>query len=113
MTYRAPVADYQFILDQILGFDAVLETDAFAEVDGDTVSAILEEAAKLASDVVAPLDRGGDLTPAKLVDGVVKTSPGFGDALTQVAEGGWIGMLASPENGGGAPAGDTATTWAD
>nr|WP_319248381.1 acyl-CoA dehydrogenase [uncultured Celeribacter sp.] len=100
MTYRAPVADYQFILDQILGFDAVLETDAFAEVDGDTVSAILEEAAKLASDVVAPLDRGGDLTPAKLVDGVVKTSPGFGDALTQVAEGGWIGMLASPENGG-------------
>ncbi|SFJ83194.1 acyl-CoA dehydrogenase [Celeribacter neptunius] len=100
MTYRAPVSDYQFILDHIVNFAAVLESDSFAEVDADTVSAILEEAGKLSSDVIAPLDRGGDLSPAKLVDGVVNTSPGFADALGQVAEGGWVGMLADPENGG-------------
>ncbi|KAB6715934.1 MULTISPECIES: acyl-CoA dehydrogenase [Roseobacteraceae] len=100
MTYRAPVSEYQFIFDHIVDFATVLETDTFAEIDADTVQAILNEAANLTSDVIAPLDRGGDVTPATLVDGVVKTSPGFGDALTQVAEGGWIGMLADPENGG-------------
>ncbi|MDO6458330.1 acyl-CoA dehydrogenase family protein [Celeribacter halophilus] len=100
MTYRAPVSDYQFIFDHIVDFSAVLNSESFSDVDQDTVLAILEEAGKLASDVIAPLDRGGDLTPAQLVDGVVKTSPGFADALGQVAEGGWIGMLASPDNGG-------------
>ncbi|ATG48059.1 acyl-CoA dehydrogenase [Celeribacter ethanolicus] len=100
MTYRAPVSDYQFIFDQIVDFTAVLDSSPFEEVDADTVSAILEEAGKLASDVIAPLDRGGDLTPAALVDGVVRTSPGFAAAHGQIAEGGWIGMLAQPENGG-------------
>jgi alkylation response protein AidB-like acyl-CoA dehydrogenase len=100
MTYRAPVSDYQFILDQIVDFSAVLESAAFEDIDAETVAAILEEAGKLASDVVAPLNRGSDLTPGKLVDGVVKTSPGFASAHGQIAEGGWIGMLAQPENGG-------------
>ncbi|WP_460275069.1 acyl-CoA dehydrogenase [Celeribacter sp. ULVN23_4] len=100
MTYRAPVSDYQFILDKIVDFASVLESTAFEDVDAETVAAILEEAGKLSSDVIAPLDRGGDLTPAALVDGVVKTSPGFADALGQVAEGGWVGMLADPDNGG-------------
>ncbi|NVK46977.1 MAG: acyl-CoA dehydrogenase [Rhodobacteraceae bacterium] len=100
MTYRAPVSDYQFILDHIVDFASVLGSDSFEDVDAETIAAILSEAGKLASDVVAPLDRGGDLTPAALSEGVVKTSPGFAEAHGQIAEGGWIGMLADPENGG-------------
>ncbi len=100
MTYRAPVSDFQFILEKIVDFDAVLSAGQFPDLDMETAIAILQEAGKLTTDVIAPLDRAGDLTPAKLVDGVVKTSPGFADGLQQVAEGGWIGMLAAEENGG-------------
>lgn len=100
MTYRAPADDFQFILEKIVDFSRVSQMDQFADVDADVVVAILEEAAKLASDVIAPLDRGGDQQGATLVDGVVKTSPGFAEGFAKIAEGGWIGMLASSENGG-------------
>ena len=100
MTYRAPVSEYQFIFDHVLDFNAILSEPRFEEVDADVVSAILEEAGKLTSDVLAPINRAGDERPAQLVDNVVKTSPGFKEAISQVAEGGWIGMLADMENGG-------------
>ncbi|MCA0044312.1 acyl-CoA dehydrogenase [Celeribacter litoreus] len=100
MTYRAPVSDFQFIFQHVVGFDAVLESGTFPDLDAETAYAILEEAGKLTTDAIAPLDRGGDLNPAVLKDGVVVTSPGFAQAMEQVAEGGWIGMLASEENGG-------------
>ncbi len=100
MTYRAPVADYAFILDHIVEYARVAQTARFAEADRDVVAAIIEEAAKLSNDVIAPLDRGGDLSPARLENGGVVSSPGFADAFGQIAEGGWIGMLAEPDNGG-------------
>lgn len=100
MTYRAPTEDYLFILDKVVGFDRVCDQERFAEVDHDVASAIINEAAKLAGEVIAPLDRGSDVTPAKLEGGVVHTSPGFQDAWQQIVEGGWIGMLAEPENEG-------------
>ncbi|AJE48988.1 acyl-CoA dehydrogenase [Celeribacter indicus] len=100
MTYRAPVSEYQFIFDHVVDFSKLLKSPAFAELDAETVAAILEEAGKLASDVIAPLDRGGDLHPAVLEDGVVHTSPGFAEGIARIAEGGWIGMLAQEANGG-------------
>ncbi|WP_417259749.1 acyl-CoA dehydrogenase [Celeribacter sp.] len=100
MTYRAPVADYAFILDHVVDYARVASTERFAEADRDVVAAIIEEAAKLSNDVIAPLDRGGDLNPARLENGGVISSPGFAEAFGQIAEGGWIGMLADPEFGG-------------
>ncbi len=100
MTYRAPVDEMRFLLDQVLGAGRLAGTERFAEATPETVEAILGEAAKLAEEVLAPLRRAGDLTPARLENGVVRTSPGFGDAYRAIAEGGWVGIAADPEYGG-------------
>jgi len=100
MPYRSPVADFRFILDHVVGYDAVPATELFSEATPDLTTAILEEAGKLCDDVLAPIQRNGDLHPAVLENGVVRTSPGFGAAYHQIAEGGWVGMAADPENGG-------------
>ncbi len=100
MPYRAPVSDIRFILDNVVGYDRVSGTEKFAEAGSDMVDAILTEAGRMCDDILAPLQRPGDLHPATLENGVVRTSPGFADGYRAIAEGGWIGMSASPENGG-------------
>ena len=100
MTYRAPVADYEFLLKHIVGYDQVAGTDRFAEASDDLVSAILTEAGKMSEEVMAPLQRPGDLQPAVLENGVVRTSPGYDGGWKAIAEGGWIGMSAPVEHGG-------------
>jgi alkylation response protein AidB-like acyl-CoA dehydrogenase len=98
MTFRAPVRDIAFSLRHVAGFDRL--ADAFPDADADTVSAVLEAAGVFAADVLAPLNRQGDLVGAKLENGVVRTAPGFADAYKQFAEGGWTGLAADPEHGG-------------
>jgi alkylation response protein AidB-like acyl-CoA dehydrogenase len=100
MPYHAPANDFQFILEHIVDYSRVMQTNRFADVDIDVVAAILAEAAKLSSDVIAPLNKGSDTNGATLNNGIVTTSPGFAQAFAQIAEGGWIGMLADPEHGG-------------
>ena len=100
MAYRAPVNDFRFLMDHVVGFGAVAQTDRFAESTPDMVDAILTEAAKMCQDVIAPLNRAGDLHPAKLENGVVRTSPGFAGGYRAIADGGWIGMSASADVGG-------------
>ena len=77
MTYRAPVAEMRFLLEQVLGAGRLAETERFAEATPETVEAILAEAARLAEDVLAPLRRAGDLDGARLENGVVRTTPGL------------------------------------
>ncbi|WP_109467680.1 acyl-CoA dehydrogenase [Albibacillus kandeliae] len=100
MPYRAPVTDHEFILQNIVGFDRVSATDRFSEASSDTVSAILSEAGKMCEEIMYPLQRNGDLQPARLENGVVRTSPGFAEGWKAIAEGGWIGISA-PEDAGG------------
>ncbi|SDZ16782.1 hypothetical protein SAMN05444004_10713 [Jannaschia faecimaris] len=100
MPYRAPVSELRFVLDHVVGFDRVAATDRFAEATPDMVEAILKEAGKMCEDILAPLNRAGDLNPATLENGVVRTSPGFADGFAAIAEGGWLGMSADPEHGG-------------
>lgn len=100
MPYRAPLSDYDFLLDHILGYDRLAATPRFADATRDTATAILTEAARLAETTIAPLNRAGDKHPARLENGVVRTSPGFADAYRTLAQGGWVGMAARPENGG-------------
>ncbi|OYU38541.1 MAG: acyl-CoA dehydrogenase [Pseudorhodobacter sp. PARRP1] len=99
MPYRAPLADFAFLLD-VVGFEKVAATARFADASPETVTAILAEAGKLCETTLAPLNRAGDKTPARLENGVVRTSPGFAEGYRAIAEGGWIGMAASPEFGG-------------
>jgi acyl-CoA dehydrogenase len=100
MSYRAPVDDYTFLFDNVVGLKQVTATDRFAEATSDVTTAILIEAGKLCEDIMAPLQRPGDLHPAHLENGVVRTSPGYGDGYKAIAEGGWVGMAANPEYGG-------------
>ena len=100
MPYRAPLSDIRFLLEHVLGFDRVAATGLYAEAQPETVEAILTEAGRLSETVLAPLNRAGDRHPARLENGVVRTPPGYADGFRALAEGGWLGMGASPEHGG-------------
>ena len=105
MTYRAPVEDYQFIFDHVVGLEQVTGTERFAEATPDLRAAILGEAGRMCEEVLAPLQRAGDLTPARLENGGVRTSPGFAEGYRAIAEGGWVSIAADPAHGGmGLPA---------
>ena len=100
MPYRAPVNDYRFLMENVIGFAQVAATEKYADATPDMADAILTEAAKMSEAVLAPLNRNGDLHPAHLENGTVRTSPGFAEGYKAISEGGWIGMSASPEVGG-------------
>ncbi len=100
MPYRAPLSEFRFLLDRIVGFDRISASARFAEAGPEMVEAILTEAAHLCETVLAPLNRAGDKHPARLENGVVRTSPGFAAGYRAVATGGWIGISASPDYGG-------------
>ncbi|WP_288938332.1 acyl-CoA dehydrogenase [uncultured Roseovarius sp.] len=100
MPYRAPVEDYQFIFDHVVGLAQVTATDRFSETTPDLTSAILTEAGRMCEEVLHPLQRNGDLHPAHLENGVVRTSPGFAEGYRAIAEGGWVSIGADPAHGG-------------
>jgi acyl-CoA dehydrogenase len=100
MPYTAPVSEIKFLLDHVIGLAQVSETTLFEDATADTVLAILTEAGKMCDEVIAPLNRAGDLHPAYLENGVVRTSPGYGAGYRAIAEGGYIAISASPEVGG-------------
>ncbi|KRW96211.1 acyl-CoA dehydrogenase [Paracoccus sp. MKU1] len=100
MAYQAPVEQIEFILNRIVSFPELSGTARFAEATAETMTAILTEAGKLATEVIAPVNRAGDLTPARLENGKLRSSPGYAEAFRALAEGGWIGIAADPEYGG-------------
>ena len=73
MTYRVPVSDMIFTMDHAAGLAAGVDSGLYAELADGIAQATLEEAAKLAEGVLAPLNRTGDLQGARLADGVVTT----------------------------------------
>ncbi len=102
-TYRAPLADMTFIIDELLDAEGVLGSlPDFADygVGPELTTALLDEAAKLAGDVLAPLRRVGDEQPATCSDGKVTVSAGYDDALRQMAAGGWVGIASDANYGG-------------
>jgi alkylation response protein AidB-like acyl-CoA dehydrogenase len=100
MPYRAPVEEFRFLLDHVAGFGAVAATDRFSEATPDLVSAVLSEAGRMCEEVLGPLQRSGDTHPARLENGVVRTSPGFAEGYRAIAEGGWVSTSADPAHGG-------------
>jgi alkylation response protein AidB-like acyl-CoA dehydrogenase len=99
--YKAPLEDYQFVLDRVIGFDALMALIGNDDVNQELADAVLEEAGKLAGDVIAPLNHSGDLTGAKRQDnGQVITPDGFSDAYAAMGQGGWTAMEAGEDFGG-------------
>ena len=98
-SYTAPTKDMQFVLHDVL---KITESDipGYDELEADFTSAILEEAGKISSEVLQPLNAVGDTEGCVLENGVVRTPTGFKDAFDQLKEGGWPG-LDMPEQYGG------------
>src|SRR3954447_387117 len=100
MTYTAPLADMRFALREVAGLGAVAALPGYEHATDDTVDAVLEEAAKLAGNGLAPLNRDGDKVGAKLENGVVRTAPGFAGIYKEFVGGGWNSLPFDPEFGG-------------
>lgn len=98
-SYVAPVKDAQYILHDVLKVSES-KTPGYDELDADFTNAILEEAGKLTSEVLAPLNVVGDKEGCRLENGVVYTPKGFKDAFEMVKEGGWTGLDMPEEFGG-------------
>ncbi|HKS63083.1 MAG TPA: acyl-CoA dehydrogenase [Xanthobacteraceae bacterium] len=100
MTYRAPVADIAFTLKHSAGLSRALEEGLYGDLTEADVDAVLEEAGKFASTVIAPLNTVGDRHGTPLKDGKVTMPPGWKEAYTAWAQGGWNGLAASADWGG-------------
>jgi alkylation response protein AidB-like acyl-CoA dehydrogenase len=100
MTYRAPVKDMLFCMRELAGLEALAGMPGFEDAGIDTAQAVLEEAARLNEQVIAPLNAEGDRQPSYWKDGEVITTPGFKDAFRQFGEGGWQGVQHPAEFGG-------------
>src|SRR6266480_6351090 len=100
MTYRAPINDILLALNHGAGLKAAVAAGHYGDFDGDITAAVLEEAGKFASDVLAPLNRVGDEHGIRLDDGKVTTAPGWPDAYQRWAAAGW-NAVSGPEAFGG------------
>ena len=98
-SYTPPTKDMQFILHDVLNITES-SIPGYDELEADFTSAILDEAGKLTSEVLAPLNVVGDKEGCRLENGVVYTPTGFKEAFEQVKEGGWPGLDMPEEFGG-------------
>ena len=100
MTYRAPINDMLLALNHGAGLKAAVEAGHYGDFDADIVAAVLEEAGKFASDVLAPLNVVGDEHGIKLDNGNVTTAPGWPDAYRRWTAAGWNAVSGSEAFGG-------------
>ena len=99
--YKAPIDDMKFALAHLVGIDDIASLPGMDMVSDDLVDAVLEEAGKVAGDIIAPLNHDGDVLGAtRHDDGSVSLPDGFAAAWQALAEGGWIGFEADPDHGG-------------
>ena len=98
-SYTAPVKDMQFILHDVLKAGSQ-DIPGYDELDRDFTGAVVEEAGKLASEVLMPLNAVGDRQGCTLENGVVRTPDGFKDAFDQIRDGGWTALDCDPDYGG-------------
>ena len=97
--YNAPTKDLQFVLHTLLNVSAQ-DIPGYEDLDADFTSAVLEEAGKVAGEVLAPLNSVGDTEGCVLENGIVRTPKGFDAAFKIMKDGGWTAMDCDPEYGG-------------
>ncbi len=98
-TYTAPTKDIQFVLHEVLQVNAS-DIPGYADLEPEFTNAVLEEAGKLTSEVIAPLNLVGDTEGCTFENGLVTTPKGFKEAFEKVKEGGWTGLDLPEEFGG-------------
>ena len=100
-TYKAPVSDTVFLLNDVFNYANYANAPGFSEAPIDIVEAVLSEGAKFVEEVVQPLNRVGDIEGCKRHDdGSVTTPKGFKEAYKALVDGGWVGLAGDPAYGG-------------
>jgi acyl-CoA dehydrogenase len=100
-SYKAPVKDTLFLLNDVFDYARYDNMPGFSEAPLDVVEAVLGEGAKIAEEVLQPLNRSGDMEGCtRHADGSVTTPKGFKEAYKTFAEGGWVGIAGDPAYGG-------------
>src|SRR6202035_5216032 len=100
MTYRAPINDMLLSLNHGAGLQAAVKAGHYGDFDADITAAVLEQAGKFASDVLAPLNRVGDEHGIRLENDKVNTAPGWPDAYQRWAAAGWNAVSGAEAFGG-------------
>jgi alkylation response protein AidB-like acyl-CoA dehydrogenase len=100
MSYIAPVKDMLFCMKELADLEAVARLPGFEDAGIETAQAVLEECARFSGEVLAPLNRDGDVHPSSWQAGVVTTTPGFKEAFRHFGEGGWQGLQHPADFGG-------------
>ncbi|MCB1704119.1 MAG: acyl-CoA dehydrogenase C-terminal domain-containing protein [Halioglobus sp.] len=102
MRYQAPISDLQFLLFDVLGADTLHQLERYRDATPDIMTAVIEEAGKLAADVLQPLNKVGDQQGCHYDPKTheVTTPQGFRDAYQQFSAGGWASLDAPTEFGG-------------
>jgi len=90
--YQAPLQDMQFVIDEIAGLDAIAKLPGYEDATSDLVSAVLEQAAVLANEVISPLNHPGDLHGTRIENNLVVSPPGYAEAYRQFVDNGWQGL---------------------
>jgi alkylation response protein AidB-like acyl-CoA dehydrogenase len=98
-TYTAPVKDMQFLLHEVLKISEA-DIPGYSDLDRSFTEAVFDEAAKVAQDILTPLNASGDREGCVLENGVVRTPKGFKQAFDSLREGGWMSLDAAPDYGG-------------
>ena len=99
-SYKAPLRDYDFCLNELFDYTEHIALPGFEEFTPDLVAQVLEEGAKFCEQVLFPLNRSGDEEGCALKDGAVTTPEGFKDAYRMLCDGGWPSLTCDPEHGG-------------
>jgi len=98
--YNAPLEDFRFLFNEYLDLEPCRDLPSMAEASPDLIDAVLEEGARLAEEVLQPLNAVGDREGCRYSDHEVILPSGFGDAWRTYVEGGWPGLTTDPEFGG-------------
>jgi acyl-CoA dehydrogenase len=98
--YHAPARDMRFLIHDVLGLDSINRLPGYEEASADIVDAVIEEAGQLASGVLAPTNRIGDIQGVRVENETVIVPEEFKDAYHQYQESGWPALSMSPEYGG-------------
>ena len=98
-SYTAPIKDIQFIIQELLGASDS-NIAGYDELEADFTAAVLAEAGKVASEVLAPINASGDAEGCRFENGLISTPKGFKEAFEVMKEGGWTGLDCDPEYGG-------------
>jgi alkylation response protein AidB-like acyl-CoA dehydrogenase len=99
-TYEAPLNEMQFVIHELAGLDKLTALPEWKDIDAETVSAVLQEASRFASEVLGPLNQIGDQRGVICKDNHVITAPGFREAYQQYIESGWNRLGFDEEYGG-------------